>query len=529
LIQAPVSRALDRASQVDHRPARTLTRFWRPLVLLCWVTTVSFLATYHLASVPVTWFDEGVHLHVPKTLIQLGTYADISSEGFRYFGPTIAVGPTVMLPIAVMFKLAGVGLLQARLVIVAYFLAAIGVFWVLARSAYGEARAVLAVTMLVLAPGVDFLLTGRQVVGEVPAFFSLALGILLWWRCLERRAGVLALVGAGIPFGLAAMTKNDVGLVLVPTFAVLAGLDLKYYRQFSPRYYLVPLVMAGLGGVSIYLVLVPPLLASGDPRQFLSLFRNASAGAIFVFAPERMRSSLKFLASADVYFCWGLPGLLYGWFQARQRNLAGVQQAFLAVFATLGLGWFAFASIGWPRYAFAELGLLALPTAQLLGDVIRALARSDTQPIRVGGSRLSLLAVAATFALVLTLGNWLEARVVTVVATPNTAPEDMAAYLNTHVPTSTIIETWEPELGFLSDHDYHYPPPAWLDRAVRARWLHGGATVTGYDPLAEASPSYILVGPFGKYTGIYDGTLTRLRPTETLVASFGEYDLYRVR
>ena len=75
------------------------------------------------------WFDEGSHLHVPKTLVKYGVYADISSEGFRYYGPTIGVGPTVMLPIAAMFKVFGVGLLQARIVIAFYLLAAVYVFY----------------------------------------------------------------------------------------------------------------------------------------------------------------------------------------------------------------------------------------------------------------------------------------------------------------------------------------------------------------------------------------------------------------
>ncbi|MEZ4638895.1 MAG: hypothetical protein R2856_28705 [Caldilineaceae bacterium] len=48
----------------------------------------------------------------------MGVYADYSSEGLRHFGPTIGVGPTVMLPIAAAFELFGIGLMQARLVIV---------------------------------------------------------------------------------------------------------------------------------------------------------------------------------------------------------------------------------------------------------------------------------------------------------------------------------------------------------------------------------------------------------------------------
>jgi hypothetical protein len=62
------------------------------------------LSFYNLETYPRTWFDEGSHLHVPKTLVQYGVYADISAEGFRYFGPTTGVGPTVMLPVALAFK-----------------------------------------------------------------------------------------------------------------------------------------------------------------------------------------------------------------------------------------------------------------------------------------------------------------------------------------------------------------------------------------------------------------------------------------
>src|SRR5262245_7615935 len=62
------------------------------------VAIVGALLFAHLGDVPRTWFDEGSHLHVPKTLVQTGHYADRSSEGLRAFGPTIGIGPTVMLP-----------------------------------------------------------------------------------------------------------------------------------------------------------------------------------------------------------------------------------------------------------------------------------------------------------------------------------------------------------------------------------------------------------------------------------------------
>src|SRR5687768_1120232 len=103
-------------------PASTTVSLLRfaPLLRACVVAGCLLLvvvaATVNLQYAPVTWFDEGSHLHVPKTLVQFGVYADRGSDGFRYFGPTTGVGPTVLLPIAGVFKVAGIGLLQARLV-----------------------------------------------------------------------------------------------------------------------------------------------------------------------------------------------------------------------------------------------------------------------------------------------------------------------------------------------------------------------------------------------------------------------------
>ena len=99
-----------------------------------------FFFFYNLTDYPKTWFDEGSHLHVPKALVTMGVYADYSSEGLRHFGPTIGVGPTVMLPIAGMFQVTGIGLLQARLVMVAYLAIALVLMGLLARHLFTKWR-----------------------------------------------------------------------------------------------------------------------------------------------------------------------------------------------------------------------------------------------------------------------------------------------------------------------------------------------------------------------------------------------------
>lgn len=117
----------------------TLIHYGERIAALIVIALIAILALINLPYAPRTWFDEGSHLHVPETLVRYGVYADISSEGFRYFGPTIGVGPTVMLPVALVFAVVGVDLLPARLVIVAYLFAALLIFYQLARRLHGGA------------------------------------------------------------------------------------------------------------------------------------------------------------------------------------------------------------------------------------------------------------------------------------------------------------------------------------------------------------------------------------------------------
>jgi hypothetical protein len=477
---------------------------------------ILILATFNLERYPTIWFDEGSHLHVPKALVEQGVYADTSAEGFRYFGPTTGIGPTVLLPIAGMFQLAGIGLVQARLVMVGYLLLAVFAFAIAARRLHGDRAALLGLALLLTAPGVNLLYVGRQVLGEVPALAFLMFGVFFWTRSVDRAAHRWRdLLWASLALALMALTKNQFALILVPSFVVLLVVDRVYYRTLYLAQVIVPLmfVLAGTGLGQLMPLL--PLLGSDQFAQTLAVARAASSGAIFVFEPARVLSSLKLLLSADVFAYWALPGLVYGLILARPRDERGVQHGFLLIFAVVGLAWYAFGSIGWPRYAFAGLAVTALFVARLLVDLIGSERQAD--------SRGRWRALALTTFVAVMLSSSLVAQIRDIAGTRDESAQQMAWYLDQSVPQATVIETWEPELGFLSNHAYHYPPSGWLDRAVRAQWLTRGG-LPDYDPRGEESPSYLVVGKFGKYTGIYTPFLKRERPR--LVASIGEYDLY---
>lgn len=512
---------------------RTLERAW----LAALVALALFLALVNLPYAPRTWFDEGSHLHVPKTLVQHGVYADISSEGYRYYGPTVGVGPTVMLPIALVFKLFGVGLLQGRLIIMVYLLVALAAFYALVRRLHGSLVGLLALTLLLASRTVSYdglVEYGRQVLGEVPGLAFLLLGTLAWLVALrtdnQRRTtddrppassrGRRSAVGgqwsmavlAGMGFGMALVTKNQFVLVVPPALLLAGLLDWRYYRAGRWRLRLVPLIVA-CGCFGIWTLAQFQFLGPGSFVENMRQTRQAAGGSIFVFSLRATLRAGYYLLRPDLYGGLLIPSLLYGAWRARRRDAQGLAEALIVLIVGLWLAWYIGASLAWPRYAFPAVAFSALLVARMLVDLLGWLWRGAAP------QRTMAVAVAAYAALAVAVPLALSARGV---MRPDDSAQQMAAYLDVNVPRDAIVETWEPELGVLTDHRYHYPPIALLDTAVRHQWLGGPALV--YNGLSDV-PIYVVVGGFGGYTGVYAPAVLARDYVE--LQHIGSYVLFR--
>ncbi|NWG35205.1 MAG: glycosyltransferase family 39 protein [Chloroflexi bacterium] len=485
---------------------------------------VYFLLFHNLTRFPVPWFDEGSHLHVPKTLVKYGVYADISSEGFRYYGPTIGVGPTVMLPIAAAFKLFGIGLLQARLVMALYLLAAIYVFYRLVEHLAGRWVAWIALALLLSSRSVLFLEYGRQLLGEVPGFFFLLLALYLWfskWNQNDWKR--LSLIG--LLFGLAMITKYQYLLFLAPTLILSWLLDIFYYKTSSHRNFLVPGIIAA-GSFGIWQLLTLQYLGPSTAMENLALLRASAEGAAFNFNLAQLNANFGELTSRAVYLGALIPALFYGFFLSLPRTREAQKWSVIFLLVALNLVWYVVASIGWIRYAFLGLSLSSIFIARLFWDVAEGF-RFDWS----GGWFRSLFEAknAIRFALAL----WLiliilipfGKTVTDIAAPPPPYAMQMAEYLNQNVPLDAVIETWDPEMGFLTDHNYHYPPNALLAVAVDQVYYGGEPVRERYDFVQTAKPDYLLAGEFSKWTEIYP--LDELMGEYELLASFGDYDLYQ--
>lgn len=503
-------------------PSRRIFTVWRGLrashVTFSVCVLAAILLLWNLPYSPRTWFDEGSHLHVPKTLLHYGVYADISSEGFRYYGPTVGIGPTVMLPVALSFWLFGVGLVQARLVIVAYALLALGGAWLLARRLHGPAVAALGLLMLVATRTVPFdglLEYGRQVLGEAPGMAWLFLGTAAWVRGVQQGTGWRWAILSGLGFGLALVTKNQFALIVPPALVLATALDLIYYRSSTWQMRTVPLLLA-CGCFGVWMLAQLLFLGPGSLTENLHMTRQAAGGAIFVFSRDASLKALAYILRPDLLGGLLLPALAAACWRARQRTTTGLAEALPALFISLWLVWYVGASLGWPRYAFPAVAFGALAVARLIHDIWRWLVDAP----RAQALRWPLAAYVA-LAVLLPLG--LSARAV---AHPDTTAHDMAAFLNAHVPRNVVIETWEPEMGALTDHTFHYPPIALLDTLVRHTWLGGPAIEYDWD---TTPPAYVLVGPFGDASNIYYTAEDILNTSYTKISENGPYSLYRLQ
>ena len=471
----------------------------RLLRQMAWVGlgVLTLLATVRLTAWPQTWFDEGSHLHVPKALVLFGVYADYSSEGFRYFGPTIGVGPTVLVPVAASLAVFGIGLLQARAVMALYLLGFALVFHALARRLAGPAAAFVATALVVTAPGAAVLEHGRQVLGEVPGAFFLVSGLLLWFRNWNR-GGWGALLASGTLLGLAAITKHVYLLALAPALMIAWLVNAAHYRLQSHRVFLVPGAVCA-ATFAAWQVAVLGLLGPATFAENSLALREMSAGAAFVFDTTIARRSASQIVGANGYFGLALPALLYVGWRSLHRTTREQQWGVVWLMAAANLGWFVFASTGWMRYAFPGLVLAALCVARFVRDLLRGIAREAGAATRQRRGLALSLGLWLVAAVALPLGQVVTA----LAATPRDTARATAEWLTRCVPASATVETWEPELGFLTDHRYHFPPQSLLVTAVDYVWHGGPPPRSSYEFRVHGVPDYVVVGAFAAWVGLY--------------------------
>lgn len=262
-----------------------------------------------------------------------------------------ATGYPVLLPLAGAFKLLGSSFTVARVYMVIWLFAAVLLsFWFI-RKFFNEKLAAGAVLLLTGFPTVYGV--GRTVLGEVPGFALTLLGLYLF---LEKKNSI----AAGAMFGLAAVAKPSVFLLLIPTLIVLffmrrgisfTDLSLIAIGMFPPAFF------------SFLFIRTNPL----DPMLWtdvLNFYRNPFFGSDPAL---NMASNLShfFEATTLIYFSFLWLLLLAGSFLVRQPRISFLYR-FVLIYSLFAFVYY-LRSPGYLRYIFpAELFILMLSPYALL-------------------------------------------------------------------------------------------------------------------------------------------------------------------
>lgn len=351
-------------------------------------------------------FDESYHLTVIRNLANGAGYIDdgvsFDTSGTQ-FAPTIAVGPTLLVPSALVWSATGGSLEATRLVPLAFFVAYLAAAFLLIRRWGGRWAAVAAMAapllLPVLAPDLlnRSLMPGRFV-GETAAAACLTVCVLL----MSRRRYFLA----GLAGGFAVQAKLNFALPVVVVLAVWTvsfwvarrggvwrriGRSALGFVAPTVVFELAALLMLGLSGYSDRIQAT---------RSFLEL-QTPSWAKSWELVPQKFASLGQLVSGTGVVFVMiAMAALAYSVLIASFTRPTRGQTDWESAVGLAALALAAVSNLLWWYFRAGQMSSRpAVPSVMILLTVLAALSVfAAQQAVRSSPDRLRLLSmgVAAT-------------------------------------------------------------------------------------------------------------------------------------
>lgn len=502
---------------------------WEALLLLALTAIVPFFLFYNLELNPRTWHDEGDVLSLARTVAEHGYYGVKTSDGYDTYGVVQSVGPAVILPAALIYKIFGASLVTGRVVgSILAFLTLILVYAV-CRVLIGRPAGIIAILLLLAAPGVRFVYVSRQMLGIVPALGFFLAGVLLWYRAVKTGKMRYAIL-AGLLVGCAILSKSQYLVLGLGAFGLIAILDLLYYRlgafKITAVVVLVGLACFGAWNGWQWLYYGPEVYAE-NAATLVQLGQVA-----YGLRMDRVIAGLRMLVGSDTdhYFLfWGFISLVHVGLISLKKDARSMGLGLLFLFTLLNLAFVLFWTIPWIWHRFAPMAVTVLLISKLYYDMGTAIAKSgsllwsktlDWIKNRNALATETVLAIGCAVALtsfslwigicykdVLTL-DVLDRVGEDVTSWPPyfSLPYQTADILNREVPPDSIIETSERELAILTDFNYHSPDQSILVQVIPYAYDHEGKNeyALGSEYFNAYNADYLVVGFFARHHQVYD-------------------------
>jgi len=498
-----------------------------------------------LERMPPLWWDEGWTLSVARNWVERGHYGQLLDG--EPMPPGLAAAFPVVAPIALSFRLLGVGIGSGRLPGVLFTFGALALTYHLANRLYNRSVAIGSLVVLLFMSNPHPIYMGRQALGEMPALFFLLAGYALFLSALRRSPWLMA--PAAMVWGISLATKAQVlPFWLVSLLLPLSIALLKRWWKLSAW---LAIGLIGSGSAAWLLRWLQGMILSGLTLPGVPAAGLYDITAIVLHADTRR-------AAVGLAMAFGLPTLL-GFGYAAWTLLRHLHQPtlnvdlYVARLALLSLSaswfaWYVLLSAGAERYLFPAVFTGSVFVSVLLHDLIRVARQKSFTGLSHGGTQRteknSVVAVSqppnkAGSLIRATVGARLAIALIALMV-PLTllvhgiayayglsqSASRVAAFLNGQTASNALIETYDSELFFLLNRRYHYPPDQIHVELIRRASLHQAVPIE-YDPRA-ADPDYLVVGPYSRQWRLYDPALAS--GSFRLIAEFPRYQVYeRVR
>ncbi len=266
---------------VGKRMASRSGLWWtaRRLGVSAFFLFAAFFSLYKLTESPPVWYDEGIYTQLGMNVASYGVSGLRLDPTAITKVPQLTVGYPLIYPLALVFKLFGQGILQARLLMVAFLMAFVVAGYALVRKIYGPTLGLMALGLL--ATFGPLYGNGKSVLGEVPGLLFVALSIL----CFEARKSAgrysgVYLVLSGLTAGLAAATKP---YFLVFPVAIAIAVIVEYVRKSIRIKDISILAISAIVPIAIWLALQFGSAQAGDTfSRYVNPYRYGSLTSVIL-------------------------------------------------------------------------------------------------------------------------------------------------------------------------------------------------------------------------------------------------------
>jgi len=419
-------------------------------LFVIFVVVVGIFAFSHLTESPPTWYDEGMILQLAENLAQHGVMGMQVAPGGFVSASHVSTGYPIVVPVALSFKVFGIGILSARSVAVGYMFLLLGVGFLFLSKMYGKTLAFWGV--LLVASFSSFYGDGKNVLGEVPGLALFLCFLFFLERFIQgsflKRGDALF---AGIFLGLTIATK--------PTFLpILPALLLALVYNRHAIIWKKEWVIAGVAGV-VFPIGIWILTQFGSNDSWSEVLRFYANPYNLTGIPEVMRHNMLrfFTESTPVYtlatfLIWAVA---FG-IRNQKKLIEHITTSELCAFFFTTLVLLAFLRTpGWYRYLFIAnvLILLFLPSA--IATVVRYVSeRISWSSLKVDvasyGATILLCVLFVFQAHHLIFDSWISNT------TAYRRTERLSAYFNALPPQDVVCVYNAPEVvPFIKTKEYY--------------------------------------------------------------------------